>query len=1063
MMLLLLGCLSPLGPCSELASGYVDADGDGLGAGELVEACDTELVDNADDCDDDDDAVAGTTTFYADTDGDGYGDLGATLTACAPPAGHVTDATDCDDSDAGVNPGAEELCDDAQVDEDCDGAANSDDPEGGADGTSAFRDDDGDGWGGESFLACGEHDGVQQDGDCDDSDAQIHPDADEICDDDDTDEDCDGYADDDDDDAEGQTAWYADGDGDGHAGDSSVMACDGDGASSATDCDDANAQVHPDADEVCNGIDDDCDGLVDDDDDSVGDTTTFYADADGDGYGDETISSDACAATDDHPVDAAGDCDDADAAVNPDADEACNEIDDDCDGLVDDDDTVTDGTTWYEDADGDGAAGDGSTVACVAPKTHPYDEATDCDDSDAAVHPEATESCNDVDDDCDGLVDDDDEVEDASTWYLDEDGDGHGGATTVEACDMPSGAAASETDCDDADADVNPDADESCNDVDDDCDGLVDDDDTVTDPTSWYVDDDGDGHGGSTTVDACEQPSGTSADETDCDDTNADVNPDADEICNELDDDCDGLIDDDDTVTDGDTFYTDADGDGYGDPDASVTACDTPTDAVSDDTDCDDTTADVNPGETEICGDGLDNDCDASTDAACAPSGGYAAADAGFVALGELAADEAGTSVVFLGDADGDGLDDLAIGAPKSDDYAGDAGTVYVLTGATTGTITLSDATASTWGTSTTDNAGEVIGAPGDVDGDGYADLLIGAEKDDAYGSDAGIAWLVLGPFTNGAWDLSSADAELYGPAGGEAGYAVSTAGDQDGDGQADVLVGAHETDDPVSNAGSAHLVLAPSGALAVEDGITLLGEATGDKAGSAVAGGSDLDGDGVDDVLVGAREYTSSGSKQGRFYLLFGPVSADMSLADADEIVTGPRQDARLGATLTMTGDVDGDGYPDFAAGAPEDDGAGDKTGATYLFSGHASGLSLAGATALVQGSSAKPEFGTAIAAGEVDGDGHADLLIGGPNDDGAATDAGAGVLFYGPLTGTWSTSDADATFEGKATSDEAGTGVGLGDWNGDGLDDVALGAKKNDDTDGNAGGVWVWFATGS
>jgi len=899
----------------------------------------------------------------------------------------------------------------------------------------------------------------------------VNPDADEVCDDEDVDEDCDGAVDDDDPDAEGKTSWYADDDSDGYGDPAdSTVACDATGAwtaDQADDCDDSSSSVNPDGDEVCNGYDDDCDDLVDDEDDDVSGTGLFFADADGDGFGDATVSTSACSATAEHPVANDEDCDDGEAAVNPNADEACNERDDDCDGLVDDDDDdVVGTTTWYVDGDGDGYGGTATTGTCTQPSGTTA-TAEDCDDGDAEVHPGADEVCNGSDDDCDGLVDDDDDdVTDGTTWYVDGDGDGHGGTTTTEACVQPSATTATESDCDDTDAAVSPDADETCNDVDDDCDGLIDDDDTVMDATTWYGDGDGDGYGSTTVAaEACSQPSGTAATDDDCDDTDAEVHPAGDEICNGTDDDCDGLVDDDDDdVTDADTWYVDADGDGYGDADSTVQACDEPSDAVSDSSDCDDDDPTTSPGETEVCGDGLDNDCDASSDAACALAGDYAASAANLVALGGATDDEAGTALHFLGDMDGDGLEDFATGAPKQDDAAGDAGTVYVLTGALTGTVTLSDLTATAWSDANTDKAGEALGAPGDVDGDGFADLLIGAKKDDQYGSDAGLAWLVLGPASVGTADLAAAAASFHGPAGGEAGYSVAGAGDQDGDGLADVLVGAHETDAPVSNAGSAYVVLDPAnaGALLLDDAVVLEGVGNGDKAGSAVAGGSDLDGDGWDDLLVGAREESTSGSKAGAFYLLRGPVSGDLSLSDADEIVYGPQADARLGESFTMAGDVDGDGYADFAVGAPEDDENGDKTGTVYLFAGPASGLSLAGAGATIVGTTTQSTSGSALAAGNVDGDGYADLLIGSPNDDTAATDAGLGALFYGPVSGSLDNTDADASFYGSATGDEAGTSVALGDWTGNGLDDVAVGAKDNDDGGSGAGGVWIWFAEG-
>ena len=339
-----------------------------------------------------------------------------------------------------------------------------------------------------------------------------------------------------------ELTWYVDGDGDGVGGSDTIEACEApNGAVDVTgDCNDANADVFPDAAEVCNGLDDDCDGLIDDDDDSVDTSTmsTFHPDADEDGYGDGTVDVQAC-------------------------------------------------------GEGDGVVADG----------------TDCDDADWQVHPGADEICNDLDDDCDDQVDED--ALDASTWYADFDTDDHGDpSTSKDACDQPDGYVADDTDCDDTRFETNPLADELCNDVDDDCDGDVDVD--ALDAPTWYTDSDTDGYGdvGSSTV-TCDQPTGMVSDDTDCDDGDSDTNPAADEYCDGHDDDCDGDVDEAGAL-DADTWYIDSDGDGYGDASTYQVACDEPSGYASAGGDCDDANADRNPGEAEIC-DGFDNDCNGST------------------------------------------------------------------------------------------------------------------------------------------------------------------------------------------------------------------------------------------------------------------------------------------------------------------------------------------------------------------------------------------------------------------------------------------------------------------
>ena len=360
-----------------------------------------------------------------------------------------------------------------------------------------------------------DRDGVSvEDGDCDDEDGSVYPGADEAC--DGVDNDCDEEID------EGleSTVYYPDADSDGYgaeAGAVSDCAAAGEGyVASAGDCDDGDGGINPAATERCDGADNDCDGLIDDADDGVEGTSTWYSDGDGDGYGADDGASAACEAPE-GSVALSGDCDDADAAFNPGASE------DDC---ADPTDYNCDGSVGYEDADGDGYA------ACE-----------ECDDGDAAVNPDADERCDDVDNDCDGAVDEAD-ASDAGAWYTDADEDGFGDPDdSTVACDAPAGAVADATDCDDGDGAVNPDADERCDDLDNDCDGAIDEADAA-DASAWYTDADDDGYGDpdDSTV-ACDAPAGAVADASDCDDGDSDVNPDGLEVCDGADNDCDGATD----------------------------------------------------------------------------------------------------------------------------------------------------------------------------------------------------------------------------------------------------------------------------------------------------------------------------------------------------------------------------------------------------------------------------------------------------------------------------------------------------------------------------------------
>jgi len=237
----------------------------------------------------------------------------------------------------------------------------------------------------------------------------------------------------------------------------------------------------------------------------------------------------------------------------------------------------------------------------------------DCDDTSPTVHPGADEYCNDIDDDCDDEIDEDslDEV----TWYEDSDDDGYGDSnSTTQACDMPDGYSAQSTDCNDNDDEVHPGATETCNGTDDDCDTYTDED--ATDASTWYRDADEDGYGTFTdSVEACDQPSGYTADDTDCDDSSDDVYPGADEYCNGRDDDCNGSMDDD--AVDMTTYYLDEDGDGDGVGWDTVVACDQPSGYAVIGTDCDDSDPEIYPGREEDCTTGWDDNCNGSTNEGC--------------------------------------------------------------------------------------------------------------------------------------------------------------------------------------------------------------------------------------------------------------------------------------------------------------------------------------------------------------------------------------------------------------------------------------------------------------
>jgi len=353
---------------------------------------------------------------------------------------------------------------------------------------------------------------------------------------------------------------------------------DGDGVVEADDCNDAVATVFPGATETCNGVDDNCDGVIDND---ASDAITYYQDADSDGFGATGKAVTGCDAPAGY-VTADADCDDLDATSFPGAaEEDCTDpVDHNCDGSV-----------GYADADAD------AFPACL-----------DCDDTAAAVNPDASELCDGLDNNCDGNTDEAGALGEA-TWYADADADGQGNPRAVRiACDQPTGYVSNADDCNDAAAASLKGGVEVCDGLDNDCDGTVDMD--ATDAATWYHDGDLDAHGNpGLSVLACAQPVGFVASSDDCNDNNATAFPGSAEVCDTVDNNCDGAVDE----GVGSTWYQDADRDGHGLAGTAQTACAQPAGYVASSDDCNDANNKAYPGATEVCDD-VDNNCDSAVD-----------------------------------------------------------------------------------------------------------------------------------------------------------------------------------------------------------------------------------------------------------------------------------------------------------------------------------------------------------------------------------------------------------------------------------------------------------------
>lgn len=409
-----------------------------------------------------------------------------------------------------------------------------------------------------------------------------------------------------------------------------------------------------------------------------------------------------------------------------------------------------------------------------------------------------------------------------------------------------------------------------------------------------------------------------------------------------------------------------------------------------------------------------------------------------------------GDSVGNAGDVNNDGFEDVLVGAPYFDTPTADAGRAYLYLGSAAGLSLTAAWTAS--GDIQGSTFGDTVVGAGDVNADGYDDVLVAAPRRDNAPGQGGVHLYAGGPAglsSSPVWTIQSIlIAELFG-------YSAAPAGDVNGDGFADVIVGARAYYNGEANEGRAFVFLGSASGLPSSPDWQVESNQVGALMGHSVAGAGDVNADGFDDVIVGVRNYDNGQDNEGRALVYLGGSSGLSTTAVWS--VESNQLGALFGSVVIGAGDVNADGYDDIAVGAPNYDLGEANEGAVFLYLGSPGGPSPTPAWT-GQGDQADAHYGSSLAAGKIGLDDRSDLIVGMPDFDQGAADYGRAFVYTG-TTGGLDTSPA-WTQTGADTDDQLGASVASADVNGDGMDDVIVGAWTHDVGQDDEGGAFGYEA---
>ncbi|MCC6846494.1 MAG: FG-GAP-like repeat-containing protein [Bacteroidetes bacterium] len=435
-------------------------------------------------------------------------------------------------------------------------------------------------------------------------------------------------------------------------------------------------------------------------------------------------------------------------------------------------------------------------------------------------------------------------------------------------------------------------------------------------------------------------------------------------------------------------------------------------------------------------------------------------ATAAWTGEGNRAFSNFGASIANANDVNGDGFSDIIIGAPtyNNDADAAAEGTIFAYYGRSTWPQLTPN-----WQEATDqDDAkyGASVASAGDINGDGYADIIVGAPFFDNGQTDEGRVVVYYGG-TNGMQSSNVWIAELN-QANAHFGTSVAGGGDINGDGYADITVGAPQYTNGQLNEGGIFIYLGTSSGPSVNSSFTAESDQTDAAYGTSVANLGDINGDGYSDIGVGAPKYDNGNTDEGRVYVYAGHYNGLSSTPT--ETLAGPTEYGQFGVVVSPAGDVNGDGYADIIVSSPYYNSSVFNDGRVWVYYGNGNGFGTSNPTALSPTNQEKAYFGwSAASAGDVNNDGFADIVVGAPGYDvkvGLNYDQGRVYVFQGSAAGI-NTVPAQI-IDGEQNQEQIGMAVaGVGDANNDGYSDIAAGASKYSGQFANEGKVVVYYGS--